>query len=119
MRRRTIVSLLFLLAILVELFDPSTNFIRRGPDIDKNTYGLIDALYSDHQDHDSSNFPNDDDDQNHRSLNLQDTNICYATAAAAFEFLGSDIILDLFMVYSSQEYTDTYFPSIFRPPIYA
>lgn len=119
MRQRSIVSLVFLFAILVELFDPSTNFIRRGSDIGKNTCSLIVAFHSDHQDHNSSNPPNDDDDQNHRSLNFQDTNICYATAVSAFEFLGSDIILDLFMRYSSQEYTDTFCPSIFRPPINA
>lgn len=86
-------SILFILfSLLVELTDPSTNFIRAG--IGKSPVAGQESSGTD---------------------SLQDASVCYATEARDYEF-QIIIVTDTHFNRVRQDYVDAYYPSIFQPP---
>ena len=114
MKLKTASFAIVLLSMMVELMDPSTNFIRSGVDSKIASIGAmgISAMVTNQLE--SRTHPGSADSEQGARY-FQETSLCYATVATDFVFkvmVLSDLHSDAFY----QEHFNKYYPSIFQPP---
>jgi len=118
MKYRRLFALLTLFALLLELSDSSTNFIRANVGTTSfvsqsgtSGFNLVKAIFHFDGDQDGQN----DDDENSSPAHFNDVSVHYSYPATSFVFVSAIVQSVVFTVFV-EIFIDQYYPSIFQPP---